>query len=59
VASQGVALTGVTVVAMQTVIGFVADRYGLQTSLAVGPAFAALAIVMILAFEPLFHKDMH
>jgi FHS family glucose/mannose:H+ symporter-like MFS transporter len=58
VASQGIALTGVTVVLMQTLVGFLADHFDLRAGLFVGPAFALLAFVMILAYRPLFAREI-
>ncbi len=58
VAGQGIALTGVTVVAMQTIVGYCADKFGLGLSLFVGPAFAGLSLMMILAYQPLFQRNI-
>ena len=59
VAGQGIALTGVTVVAMQTLVGYFADQYGLKLSLFVGPGFALLALGMILLYQPLFKRSIN
>jgi fucose permease len=58
VTSQGIALTGVTVVAMQTMVGYLADHFDLRISLFVGPGFAMLAFFMILAYRPLFAREI-
>ncbi len=51
VAGLGIGMTGVTVVMMQTLVGFLSDRWGLELAFFVGPLFAVVALLLILFYE--------
>lgn len=58
VASLGIALTGVSVVFMHTVIGGLTDLLGLMTAYWAVPILAFFGGIWVLAFAPLFRERM-
>lgn len=58
VASLGIALTGVSVVFMHTVIGGFTDAFGLVPAYAAVPALAVVAGLMVVGFRPLFRERL-
>jgi fucose permease len=52
VASHTVGLSGITVVIMQTLVGFISDLASLPWAMMVGCVFAVLTLAMLVGFEP-------
>ncbi len=59
VTAQSIALSGVMIVIMQTLVGFIADHYGLRLSLLLGPVLALISLLMIFSYQALFRRSMN
>lgn len=58
VASMGIALTGVSVVFMHTVIGALTDKFGLISAYTAVPILSAIGGLMVIGFAPLFRPRL-
>jgi len=56
--SQSIALSGVTIVTMHTLVGILSDKFSIHIALLVGPVFSFTVLLMILFYKKLFDRDL-
>lgn len=58
VASRGIGLTGFSVVAMHSVVGFFSDKAGVTAGMSVGLVLIGLLFVMVALFQVIFRRSL-
>lgn len=58
VTSFGVALSGVTVMLAQLIVGRFSDLFGLRYALLIGPLFSLIALLQIIQYKKIFNRDL-
>ncbi|MCE3010453.1 MAG: MFS transporter [Proteobacteria bacterium] len=56
--SYAITVVGVFVVLMHFLVGALTDKWGIQGALMIGPVFGLIAIILLITYPRIFHRDL-